>query len=141
MYVTTVRGRRYENILIRKFNGRKFFDMKISQITVILIAGAVEYVIMVFTLLKFCIRLFKVVHVYIIIDFKMKQNLWELIQLGNTDILHSIVCIMVPTVQLLLFLEHHVQLTNKCLKAFLKIISTKKAFKLDIHGIPRLLLP
>ena len=29
MYVTTVRGRRYENILIRKF-----FDTKISRITV-----------------------------------------------------------------------------------------------------------
>ena len=25
MHVTTVRGRRYENILIRKFNGPKFF--------------------------------------------------------------------------------------------------------------------
>ena len=34
MYVTTVRGHRYENILIHKFNGRKFFDTKISQITV-----------------------------------------------------------------------------------------------------------
>ena len=34
MHVTTVRGRRYENILIRKFNGRKFFDTKISRITV-----------------------------------------------------------------------------------------------------------
>ena len=34
MHVTTVRGRRYENILIRKFNGRKIFDTKISRITV-----------------------------------------------------------------------------------------------------------
>ena len=32
--VTKVRGRRYENILIRKFNGRNFFDTKISRITV-----------------------------------------------------------------------------------------------------------
>ena len=37
MYVTTVRGRRYENILIRKFDGRKFFDTKISRITVYVI--------------------------------------------------------------------------------------------------------
>ena len=32
MYVTTVRGRRYENILIRKFNGRKFFDTKFPEL-------------------------------------------------------------------------------------------------------------
>ena len=37
MYVTTVRGRWYENILIGKFNGRKFFDTKISRITVYVI--------------------------------------------------------------------------------------------------------
>ena len=35
MHVTTIRGLRYENILIRKFNGRKFFDTKISRITVL----------------------------------------------------------------------------------------------------------
>ena len=35
MHVTTVRGRRYENFLTRKFNGRKCFDTKISRITVL----------------------------------------------------------------------------------------------------------
>ena len=35
MQVTMVRGRWYENILIQKFNGQKFFDTKISRITVV----------------------------------------------------------------------------------------------------------
>ena len=34
MHVTTVRGRWYENFLTLKFNGRKYFDTKISRITV-----------------------------------------------------------------------------------------------------------
>ena len=36
MHVTMVRGRWYENILIRKLNGRNFFYTKISRITVCL---------------------------------------------------------------------------------------------------------
>ena len=32
MYVTTVRGRRYENTLIRKFNGRKFPELRYYDI-------------------------------------------------------------------------------------------------------------
>ena len=35
MHVTTVRGRQYEKLLTRKFNGQKKFETKISRITVV----------------------------------------------------------------------------------------------------------